>query len=166
MHRFDESLRRGEFHAQYLDFYFGPEFVIREATRSEDRRGIDRWFAHRLTGEMYAIQYKADERASETGNAFVEVVSVDVDNVDGWAYTTEADFILYYLPCDGKIYVIRPRDVMRFAKEWRGQYPIRQAKNDGYSTHGICVPLAVFGKCALKIIAVPHVYHPNWEDGA
>jgi len=166
MHSFEDSLQRGEFHARYLDFYFEPEFIIRKATRSEDRKGIDRWFAHRLTGEMYAIQYKADEKASKTGNVFIEVVSVDSDNIDGWAYNCKADFILYYLPCDGKIYIVRPSKLANAVKMWRGMYPVRQAKNDGYNTHGICVPLAIFSQICVKVISVPHVYHSNWEAGA
>lgn len=147
-----EQLKQGEEAERYLDSLFADEFNIKNATRAEQRRGIDRHFTRKSDGKKWAIEYKADTTAARTGNAFVETISVDVDNKPGWALYCEADFVMYYIVGIGPIYIIRPDDIRSRLDTWKSEYRIMTVPNEDYNTKGIIVPLAEFEKIAAQII--------------
>jgi hypothetical protein len=89
-----------------LDLFFADKFLIAEATQAQERQGIDRLFLDRANNDVCTVQYKCDWKAGKTGNAFVETVSVDRQGKKGWAYTSQADRLIYYIPSDLLIYVI------------------------------------------------------------
>ena len=146
---FTKQLERGEQGETRLDGLFAQrEYLIRPATRDEQRRGIDRWMTNARTGKVTAVEYKTDDLASKTGNAFIETVSVDTANKPGWAYSSEAEFLIYYLPQDELIYIVPFERLRRRLPRWEQTYPKRSAQNEGYQTHGLLVPL-----CELEGIA-------------
>jgi hypothetical protein len=126
---------------------------LRPATRAEQRHGIDRIFTRRQTGQRLAVEYKTDYKASETGNAFVETVSVDAAGKASWAYSSEADYLIYYVPGDGLIYVLALEILRRELPRWIEEYPLRAAQNEGYTTHGVLVPLHKFEEHAEAVIS-------------
>lgn len=154
MYSFDKQLKKGQEHERFLDGYFGEKFEIRSATMEEERRGIDRHFTDRRNGNVYSIQYKADKTAARTGNAFVETVSVDTTGAPGWAYSCEADFIVYYVVGVGPAYVVRPEDIRKRLAGWKRRFPERRIPNKGYHTVGILVPLRKFEEIAYAIAPV------------
>ena len=147
---FKRQFRRGQKAERYIDTLFADQFNIKPANRSEERRGIDRHFVSR-DGKHYSIQYKADKTAARTGNAFVEIISVDTKNIPGWAYTCEADFIFYYIDDIGPIYILRPKDIKKKLKRWERKYQTRAIPNKGYNTIGLLVPLDEFERLAVQI---------------
>jgi hypothetical protein len=151
---FDIQKARGDAGEQFLDRWFATEYDVRPATHEEQRRGIDRVFTHRQTSKRLSVEYKTDYKATQTGNAFVETVSVDAAGKAGWAHSSEADYLIYYLPGDGLIYVLTLELVRRELPRWARQYPLRAAQNEGYATHGILVPLDEFDRVAEVVINV------------
>lgn len=151
-YNFATKLHEGQKHEQFLDELSAQWYEIREASREEQRRGIDRIFTEKATGLIVKVEYKADTTASRTGNAFVETISVDTANKPGWAYTSQADWLLYYLPQDGLIYLFELTTLRRHLPRWVKQFPARAIPNEGYKTHGILVPLDEFERYADKVV--------------
>jgi len=150
---FDRQLAQGEQGETFLDGFFLPWFTIRRATREEQRQGIDRWFVD-ARKRRQSIEYKTDSAAGRTGNAFVETVSVDTTNKPGWAYSSQAETLIYYIPDDGLIYVIRMAHLRLVLPAWVRKYPTRAVPNAGYRTHGLLVPLHEFEDLAVKVFSV------------
>lgn len=148
----NEQLARGESAEERLDKHFSDRFAITPATRDQQRHGIDRVFRHRETGAYYHIEYKTDWTAASTGNAFVETVSVDAQNKPGWAYASEADWLIYYVPGRRTIYIMSFPTLREQLPRWlatcRDAPPI---PNEGYNTLGILVPLTEFARHCQKI---------------
>jgi hypothetical protein len=152
IYNFATKLHEGQKHEKFLDSFCGRWFTIRAATREEQRRGIDRIFTRKKSSETHTVEYKADTTASRTGNAFVETISVDTANKPGWAYTSEADWLLYYLPEDGLIYFFEFSVFRKHLPRWAKQFPTRAIPNKGYKTHGLLVPLDEFEQHATKVV--------------
>ncbi len=147
-----EQLDRGEQAEALLDEHFSDRFKITPAGRTEQRNGIDRIFEARANGKRYAIEYKTDWTAGRTRNAFIETISVDTMNVLGWAYTSQAEWLIYFVPAHKTIYIVRFSHLRQQLEGWIQAYgPEKAIPNDGYYTHGITVPLKVFQKCSSKV---------------
>lgn len=150
-YKFKTQLTDGEKGERRLDAYFQKWFIIRKATMDEQRLGIDRHFTRRKDQRAFTIEYKTDHTAGKTGNAFVETISVDTDNKPGWAITSQAQVLCYYIPDTGIIYVIDFARIRRNLPRWQKEYPHRAIPNRGYHTHGHLVPLLEFEKIANQI---------------
>lgn len=146
IHDFDVRYEEGMRGEAFLDEYFSRTYEIREATRDEQRRGIDRFFIRREAqdSKVLAIEYKTDKVASSTGNVFIEIVSVDRHGKSGWAYKSEADYLMYYLPEEDLIYMYEMETIRELLPKWQASYPIKPAKNRDYNTLGIVVEQAEF----------------------
>jgi hypothetical protein len=101
-----DQLAKGAAAETQLDRHFADRFHITPATRAQQRQGIDRHFTHRQSGATYTIEYKTDWTAARTGNAFVETVSVDSAAIPGWVYTSQAEWLAYFLPDHATIYLL------------------------------------------------------------
>lgn len=147
---------RGKNHEYDLDQYFrGQGYAVSQTSYHEERelKLGDRIFEK--DGQRFYVEYKSDESASRTGNAFVETISVDTTHTPGWAFTCQADYIFYYLPLESRIYVYVPATLQSVLKDWQKRYPTcstSKGQNKGYKTHGVLVPLREFSKCANRII--------------
>ena len=151
-HAWDKKFAEGQAGARFLDGVFGPFHAIRPATREEQRRGIDRWFEEKDTGRWFPVEYKTDRRAFETGNAFVETTSVDTVGKRGWALTSQAEMLAYYLPDADLVYWLRMERVREQLPRWQRTFRTRAAQNEGYQTLGLLVPLAEFERYADEVI--------------
>lgn len=154
MYNFHAQLVLGQQAEQALDQFFADKFLIVEATLGEQRQGIDRFFKDRANGRISKIEYKSDWTASKTGNAFVETISVDRTGKQGWAYTSQADLLIYYLPDDLLVYVISLVKLRECLPTWKHKYPQRKVFNGTYSTWGILVPLYEFEQIADTVISI------------
>ena len=148
---FNQQFQRGQVGEQALDRYFERWYVIAPVTMTLQRRGIDRLFIPKNGGFGRCVEYKTDEVAARTGNAFIETVSVDIDNKAGWAHTTNAEIIVYYLPQLRALYMIDVCKLRLELPKWEARYPKKTAQNKDYLTHGVLVPLSVLRTVCSKI---------------
>jgi len=148
---FDQQHAQGQRGEDYLDTFFEARgHTIYPATRSQQRQGIDRIF--RKNGKRAAVEYKTDFVAHQTGHIFVETISVDADDKAGWAYTSQATMLVYFIPGLKTIYVT-PLDRLREQLPgWCNSYPTRPAQNEDYATHGVLVPIAEFERHASQVL--------------
>jgi hypothetical protein len=157
LHRFAESRSVEERWAPTLDHWLGEASELREATTAEQWQGIDRVA---LTADgVITIDYKCDEQASGTKNLFIEIVSNDVTGRPGWAYTSQADWLAYFIVPDQVWMFLLPRLRQALAK-WRTTYAIRCAVNASYRTRGVCVPRSRAER------AVEYIARLDKDDGA
>ena len=149
---FRAQLEQGKAGEEMLDQHFLRWFRVLPVTMADQRRGIDRVFVNRSTGRVYNVEYKTDRRANQTGNAFIETVSMDAPRrVDGWVYTCQADYLIYFCPDPDVIYVLLPAALRAMLQEWSARYPTRSIPNVGYETHGLLVPLDELERVAVKV---------------
>jgi hypothetical protein len=154
IHTFDKSFEANHLYESELDKYFGVAYHITKATREEERKGIDRYFEHVNTGVCYSVEYKTDHKAAETGNVFIETKSVDTANKAGWAYTSLAQVLIYFVPAFERAYRTDMTAIKRILSTW-SSYPEGRAWNAGrngevYRTWGRLVPLDVFRGVCLQ----------------
>ncbi len=151
---FNTQLKQGAEGEQELDDFFSRWYVINPATAEQQRQGIDRTYTVIDSRISKTVEYKSDTTASKTGNAFVEVVSVETDQVCklGWAHTSKADILLYFLPSDGLVYVLKMDDLRRKLGKWIQRYKTRYVANVGYKSAGLIVPLREFEQMAIQVI--------------
>lgn len=153
MYKMKTQLRKGEKSERHLDSVFSKWYKIKPASRAEQRLGIDRHFKN--GDNHHTVEYKTDWRAAQTGNAFVETISVDTQNKPGWAYSSQSDILVYYVPGDDLIYIFEFPEFRKHLPRWietfRKAPPI---PNDGYNTIGILVPLAEFEEHAKIVLSI------------
>jgi len=161
---FSEQLERGQHWEGILDEYFERWYNIREATRDEQRRGIDRWFRYipgpggqditRTHPAQIPVEYKADDKTSTTGNVFIETDSIVEKDKPGWAWKSEAE-ILVYLAIPDTLYIAKMKNVRRRIRQWRGLYGSRRVKNEYWTSRGIPVPEEEFARVCDSVRRLP-----------
>jgi len=149
---FEAQRAQGEQGEDELDRFFARWFAIQPATGRQQRQGIDRLFTARRGRRRFAVEYKTDRVAAQTGNAFIETVSVDTAERAGWVYTSQADLLMYYVPDWARIYVIELERLREQLAAWCALYPLRRIPNAGYSTHGVIVPLQSLKRVARRVL--------------
>lgn len=152
-YNFRDQLAIGEAYERRLDEHFQQALTIsriERASRAQQAAGIDRIW-HTSSGATYTVEYKADDKAGRTGNAFIETVSVDTANKPGWAVASTAQLLAYMVTQPETIYLIEMTALRAQLPRWKRQYRTTYAQNDGYRTHGILVPLDEFERIARKV---------------
>jgi len=140
-HSFSAKLAEGEIYEAQQDAFYGKWFNIEPVTSGEQRRGKDRRFSAKdYPALRFTVEYKGDDKATDTKNLFVEILSVDTDGTPGWALTSTADFISVYVPQEKIFYWLHAATLRAILPYWFTRYPIGKAPNKGYFTHGILVP--------------------------
>jgi hypothetical protein len=61
--------------------------------------------------------------------------------VPGWAITSEADLLLYYLPVTHELLTVEMTAIREALPEWERRYRSRKLDNAWYCTWGLMVPL-------------------------
>lgn len=150
MFDFQKQLTIGETFEQVLDEHFRLRYFVHPVARDEQRQGIDRWFAS-LDGGKISVEYKSDSRAHQTGNAFIETVSVDTRDIPGWVYTSKADVLVYYLPVPRTYYMIDFVALREQLPAWEQRYRQVKVKNSDYYTMGLLVPLIELVEIAFEM---------------
>ena len=154
VYHFDEQNLRGRKGEAFLDAFFRERgHYIQRATRGQQRLGIDRVFLK--DNGLVRVEYKTDLLAHQTGKVFIETVSSDADDKQGWVYTSQADVIVYFIPGLRVIYVVPPGKLRDHIDGWQAAYPTRAAPNEEYSTHGILVPIEEFERQASQVFRLP-----------
>jgi hypothetical protein len=170
IHTFDKSFEEAKLYEAELDKYFGVSYEIEEASRLQQSAGIDRIFIHRVTGAWYYVEYKTDHRTHETGNVFIETMSVDTADKPGWAYTSGAQVLVYFVPGYETAYRIDMMTIKRKLPQWSAyrKAPAWNRSRDGslYQTFGHLVPLDVFRKSCVQEheVARPLDSADSWQE--
>jgi hypothetical protein len=149
---FNEQLAEGDRGEASLDRHFSRWFRIEPATPEEQRQRVDRHYRHRTSGQNFKVEYKTGSTASRTGNAFIETVSVDTEQRAGWAFTSQADMLLYYVPGKRVVYVLKMAAIRARLPFWLQKHEVREVPNNGYHTHGLLVPLEELERCAERVL--------------
>lgn len=154
---FNQQLSKGEAgENDILNFFtqFGWHIEKTGMTNGQ-RSGIDARMT-RQGHEPISLEIKTDERTWTTGNAFIETVSVDTKNIAGWAYTSKANWLAYYLPQGGYFYLVRMSWLREQLPLWTQKCRTVKVKNKGYYTHGLIVPIVAFEQEALECADLPN----------
>lgn len=147
VYNFNDKLKQGEDGENWLDQFFAPHYNI-VATPTLQHFGIDRIFTDDK-GIVSTIEYKNDTTANVTGNAFIELVSNDIQGKLGWAFTCKADYIIYRV-VGGNIYRLRPSAIFGQLVDWN-KYERRTIRNKSYCSVGLLVPLSELEHIAAKV---------------
>lgn len=147
-YNFNAQLKQGEDGEHWLDEFFAPHFATITTDPALQSFGIDRIFTS-ADGKQYKIEYKNDTTARTTGNAFIELISVDIAGKLGWAFTCQADYIVYRV-VGGSIYLLQPSAITGHLPAWN-RYERRTIKNKGYCSLGLLVPLSELERIARKV---------------
>lgn len=137
-----------------LDEYFERWYEITEATRDEQRKGIDRWFMAYEGDTWIPVEYKADDKTSNTGNVFIETDSVVEKDKPGWAWKSEAE-ILVYLAIPDTLYIAKMGVVRMNIRRWRDTYGLRTVYNEYWTSRGIPVPEEEFANICKSVRRLP-----------
>ena len=160
VHTFHKSLKVGEEGERVLDSHFINKFEIEPVEMTDQRKGIDRTYTHRLSGAVCTVEYKTDMRAAETGNVFIEVWSNTQKKKKGWAYTSQAQWLYFYMPGFAEVGVIEMTRLKMQLPAWEDTKAYRKVPvvnssgNTFYTTEGILVPVDVFKEVCYEIITV------------
>lgn len=153
---FDAQLKQGERYEKLLDRHFQAWFSIAPASEYDQRNGIDRIFTRKIDRCVFTVEYKADFQAHQTGNVFIEMVSVDKRNKRGWVLQTRAQVIAYYIVRSDRVYLLYAADIKTMLPRWVKEYPQGSAQNkgrgrgDSYASSGILVPLGAFTRYSFN----------------
>lgn len=151
---FVEQLEKGQKAERILDEYFSKWYLIADVSMDTQRKGIDRIFTRQAFSEPIQptinVEYKADEKTQSTGNVFIETMSVMEMGKYGWAWTSQAD-MLVYLAIPDTIYIVPPVKIREIIPEWTKTYGVRTVRNKAYKSCGIPVPEEEFAKICSSV---------------
>jgi hypothetical protein len=149
-YNFKDQLEQGKRAEGFLDHYFSRWYHIQPvALDVELRDGYDRLYRRKSDGEARKVEYKSDWLAADTGNAFIETISVYEQRKPGWIYTSQADILIYYIPPKGEIHMLALPMLRMIFPSWKLRYKEVPAPNEGYKTYGVLVPMGQFTRFAL-----------------
>ena len=154
MYEFENQLAIGEQDEQELDRFFSVDYEVEPVSMEFQRHGIDRLFTRRDIGTRWSVEYKADYTAARTGNGFIETISVDTAGKKGWAYTSCAQILVYYIPPFKQFHVFQMADIKFALDAWLDVYPVKKVQNGKrgraeYCTHGVIVPLSEMKRLSI-----------------
>lgn len=155
VHDFQKQLSIGEAAEAHLDAHFRLTHDIRRASEADQKRGIDRFLRRKGSTDSFAwtaVEYKADFKAGETGCFFVETsVNYRVQHKDyptsdapGWLHTTQADWLVLFIPYTGALYFVEPAK-LRDLTELHG-WKTGWCRNHALMSKGVLVPIGEVAK--------------------
>jgi len=145
LNQFEVKKAEGEKYEQELDNYFTQLLGvnIKKVSMELQLLGVDRIFTGR-SGRRWSVEYKADIRAAQTGNFFIEILTNDNSGKKGWAYTSIAQRLVLYIPGKALCYIIESHKIKSRIEEWLDIYPVRSANNGHHNSEGIIIPIEAF----------------------
>ena len=159
-YKFDSQLEVGTTGANEAVSYLSKWYNWYPATQQDERNGIDGILECRKTKRRWATEIKTDWTAGRTSNVFIETVSVDKEGILGWAYTSLAQLLVYYIPSLRRVYIASMAAIKAQLCEWKNQYETKKIPNNGrygtYNTEGLLIPFAVFERdceCIIRELA-------------
>lgn len=141
---------------------FFPDFVTMQCVRKDgwrQRAGIDR-VVHLGSGGSVEIDEKV--RRKSFPDIALEFYHEGI-NQPGWACKDlKCEFIAYAIAPTHECFLLPVRPLQmayqRYGEDWRTQYQVIRARNDGYWTLSVCVPRNVL------FIGMNRVLYVRWDD--
>lgn len=153
---FRERHDRGKEAERFIYEAFQGRFCVIPAPRYLQDQGVDFTFSGQ--SGVFKVELKTDDRAHQTGNAFIETVSNDREGLLGWAHTSQADWLLYWVPGRHQCYRLAMGDIRDRVPHWRQVHDERSIPNKGYggdyNTIGLLVPLLELAAISLEVMAL------------
>lgn len=142
-----------------IDKHVKNVWLVNTVNRDFERAGVDRIWTHRDSGMRWSVEYKHDTLAHKTGNVFVETVSVDTAGKKGWAYTSTAQLLVYYVVEGEYAFIARMHEIRRRLPGWERFYKAKHATTtdragNAYKTWGVLIPLQTFRAASEKVVPV------------
>lgn len=164
-HKWNDSFTRGRmFEEHFREIFQAKGMMVIAVAKDLQDLGIDFLMTGR-SGKRMSVELKSDERATETGNAFLELVSMSSSDgwpdKPGWMYTSIAQVLAYYLPLDGRVLFLDMADLKLSLGDFVGRYSIRHTSNGWYRSKGVVMPLKDLERRAFEI----HTVEPYREYG-
>lgn len=156
MHNFKQSKQVGDAGEAALDNFFSQKFNIEDVDMTQQKLGWDRVFTHKERGTRASIEYKTDTQSHKTGNIFVEIWSNKEAEKRGWAFTTTAQWLYYYVVGASEVYIVDVAKMKLYLENWQAQFKVKTARNPNYTSEGMLVPIEVFKTIAYEVIKVNH----------
>ena len=150
---FKTSKPYGDVAEEWLDKYFMQSFKIIKVTDVKIQRlGIDRYYYAK--GNRWT-----DDRATETGNIFIETISRDAEGIfkEGWAVYTQAEWVIHYIKGLKKIIITETKNIRDNLPLWIARYKIACCPNKEYNSWGRLVPITIYEGIAKKTINLEEV---------
>lgn len=157
-YNFGRQHRQGKDAEQFIYQQFQEYFNVIPAPGYLQDQGVDFTFTDRRNGQTWKVELKTDQVAYRTGNAFIETVSVSraSGSLPGWAHSSQADWLLYFIPQTRKIYRIALTRLRAELSLWEQRYPSRTIPNadrrGAYDTIGLLVPLTELQQISEEVI--------------
>lgn len=144
VYEFEQQLEKGEQGERLLDRYFSRTLGVDVKPVSMEMQllGIDRLW-ERPNGKRLSVEYKTDSAAARTGNLFIEVLSNRERGKPGWALTSIAQAIIFYIPGKRKAYFTDTTALKRKLGSWENLISIR-IRNPNYTSEGLLLPVRQF----------------------
>jgi len=109
--------------------------------RNIQRLGIDKKI---IFNDGSVVKIEEKKRRTDYGDCFIETWSVFENGKRGWVYTTQADFIAYYVVPLNIVFFIPVLPLRKswkiYGEEWMKKYGEKSAPNTRYTTKGVAVP--------------------------
>ena len=157
---FHEKRREGDKGEWLMNTYHTLWFDIVESGNDGRERGYDSIFTRFSDSTPFLVETKVCNRAHETGNLIVETMSkVEFDKL-GWAITSEAEILLWYIWFWDEVIYFRMPDIKKRVNQWKERYgELALMKNkQGWTTRAIMVPLTV-----MRPLAIDFQKHLKYE---
>ena len=154
MHTFQNSKKIGDAGEAALDLFFKERFQIEDVDMTQQKLGWDRIFTHLESGARASVEYKTDTQSHKTRNIFIETWSNKESGKKGWAYTTTAQWLYYYVLGDSEVYIVDVVQLKLYLNNWQKQFQKKGAKNPNYSSEGLLVPIEIFKSVCYEVIKV------------
>ena len=131
----EEQKPIGEYHEKILDTFFsGKGISVKTVDIEGNRLGIDRIFENQ-EGRKHSVEYKADIKAGETGNFFIELKQREGN--DGWAYSCVAQRLVLFIPGRNELYILQTERMKDQLDSWKDKYPVRSCG----AAEGLIIPI-------------------------
>lgn len=153
-HSFQQSKKVGDAGEAALDRCFSKKFDIEDVDLTQQKLGWDRVFVHKERGTRASVEYKTDTQSHKTGNAFIEIWSNKESGKRGWAYTTTAQWLYYYVLGTQEVLIIDVAKFKLYLENWQIQFKVKTARNPNYTSEGMLVPLEVLKSVAYEVLDV------------
>jgi len=152
---FETQLTVGESYEKLLDRYFSQFFRVSIVPLTVQKLGVDRIFIFKGSPKRrFTVEYKADIRAAETKRIFVEIESNSNTGKPGWAYSSVAQMLVYYIPPLKRAAIVNMLTLREAVPNWLKQYDKKICRNRTYHSTGVVVPLHELKAIASRVVTV------------
>jgi len=141
VYNFEEQLKIGKKGEEIMGKYHAPFYIVTKTLLAQDKQGVDFIFTSYSTEYPWKVEVKTDQKSQDTGNLFMETISKDTTNKQGWAETSQCEVFIQYRWYADEVMYFWMKDIKNNIDEWAKKYRVVAAQNTEYKTWGVLLPL-------------------------